>query len=122
MSDLTVDDIIAIHSSIAAREGADSRMISEAVLHQVTVQVNLSADPFKKAAIILFSFSAYPPFREGNRETSVCLVKQIIENEGYWIDPERENLTGLVQGVESCSLETEDLEDWLRTHAQNHAL
>ena len=121
MADLAVDDIIVIHSRITARVGGDTRVLSEAVLHQVTFQVNLSADLFHKAAIVLFSFSAYPPFRERNSETALCLIKQILETGGYWIDPEMEELASLVRGVESFSLEIEDLENWLHTHAQKRA-
>jgi len=78
MVDLTVDEIIAIHSHLIAEKGGDSRVLSEAGLHQTVFQVNLPGDIFHKAAFVFFSFCAYPPFREGNVQTALCIVRKIF--------------------------------------------
>src|SRR5208337_1277055 len=118
MDDLTVDDIIGIHSRLISQGGGDGRVLSEAGLHQVVFHVNLSADVFHKAAFVLFSFSAYPPFREGNVQTAHSLIKKILDAEDYRIDFGDKVLADLVKGVELFSLEIEDLEDWMHRHAQ----
>jgi prophage maintenance system killer protein len=121
MADLTVDDIIIIHSRLIAGKGGDARVLSEAGLHQLVFHVNLSADIFHKAAFVLFSFSAYPPFREGNVQTACCLIDKILAAEEYRIDVGEMELADLVTGVESFSLEIEDLEEWMHRHAQKTA-
>jgi prophage maintenance system killer protein len=118
MDKLTADDVIAIHSRILAQDGGDTRMLSEAGLHQMVFHVNLSPDVFHQAAFVLFSFCAYPPFREGNMETAICIIKNILNTEGYRIELEKTVLSGLVKGIDSFSLEIEDLEDWIQRHAQ----
>lgn len=118
MDELTTDEIIAIHSRIIEQRGGDGRMLSEAGLHQIVFNVNLSADAFHKAAYVFFSFCAYPPFREENARTALCIVKNILDREGYRIDPDPTELAKLVRGVESFSLEIEELEGWLHRHAK----
>jgi prophage maintenance system killer protein len=121
MDDLTVDNIITIHSGLIEQQGGDSRILSEANLHQMVFQVNLSADVFHKAAFVFFSFCAYPAFCEKNVETAQRIIGKILDTEGYWIDPENKELPDLVHGVESFSLEIEDLEDWLHRNAKKRA-
>jgi|SRR5208337_59711 len=118
MDDLTVDDIIGIHSRLISQGGGDARVLSEAGLHQVVFHVNLSADVFHKAAFVLFSFSAYPPFREGNVQTALCIIKKILDAEDYRIEFGDKELADLVKGVESFSLDIDDLEDQIRKYAQ----
>ncbi|MGB7788397.1 Fic family protein [Methanoregula sp.] len=118
MDDLTIDDIIGIHSRLIAQVGGDARVLSEAGLHQIVFHVNLSADVFHKAAFVLFSFSAYPPFREGNVQTALCIIKKILDAEDYRIEFGDKELADLVKGVESFSLDIEDLEDQIRKYAQ----
>jgi prophage maintenance system killer protein len=118
MDDLTIDDIIGIHSHLISQVGGDARVLSEAGLHQVVFHVNLSADVFHKAAFVLFSFSAYPPFREGNVQTALCIIKKILDAEDYRIEFGDKELADLVKGVESFSLDIEDLEDQIRKYAQ----
>jgi prophage maintenance system killer protein len=121
MVDLTVEEIINLHSHVITEKGGDSRVLSEAGLHQTVFQVNLPGDVFHKAAFVLFSFCAYPPFREGNVQTALCIVRKIFLSEGYSVDLHNEDISDLVKGVESFSLEIEDLEDWLRTYARKTA-
>jgi prophage maintenance system killer protein len=121
MDNLTTDDLIAIHSRLIAERGGDGRILSEAGLHQLVFHINLSADIFHKAAFVLFSFSAYPLFREGNHQTARCLIDKILATEEYRIECGETELAGLVTGVESFSLEIEDLEDWMHRHAQKTA-
>jgi len=121
MDNLTVDEIIAIHTHLIGGKGGDSRVLSEAGLHQTVFQVNLPGDIFHKAAVVLFTFCAYPPFREGNVQTAIGIIRKIFLSEGYAVDLHNEDIADLVKGVESFFLEIKDLEDWLRIHVQKTA-
>lgn len=119
MQDLTVDRIIAVHAAIIGRDGGDSRIISEANLHQMVFRVNLLSDPFRRAALALYSLAAYPTFREGNIQTGEELAEVILKDGGCTLDPvDRESYRQLAEGVVSFTVEVEEIEAWLRTHAR----
>jgi prophage maintenance system killer protein len=121
MADLTVDAIIAIHSRLIAQENGDARLLSEANLHQLVFQVNISGDIFYKAAFVLFSFCAYPPFREGNVQTAFCIINKILDDEDYQVEQDTTEIAALVLGVESFTLEIEDLEDWMHRNVHKRS-
>jgi prophage maintenance system killer protein len=121
MADLTVDEIIAIHSRLIAQENGDTRLLSEANLHQLVFQVNISEDLFHKAAFVLFSFCAYPPFREGNARTAFCIINRILDTEHFQVEPDTTEIAALVLGVESFTLEIEDLESWMHRNAHKRS-
>jgi len=71
MQDLTLETIIAIHDGILAKDGGDSRVLSEGNLLQLVFRANLTGDPLKRAALVFYSLCAFPVFRTGNRRSPV---------------------------------------------------
>jgi death-on-curing family protein len=118
MDDLTFDQILAIHHSVMEKSGGDSRLLSEPGLHQLAFRVNCTSDLFLKAAIATFLVAAYPPFRDGNKRTSRGLVDFILSQGGYILSDNGEGFLTLMEGVASFTIEEEDIEHWLRSHAR----
>ena len=118
MQDLSVDQVIALHAAIIARDGGDGRIISEANLHELVFRANLTPDPVDRAALALWSLVAYPAFREGNCRTAQKLAIGILAQEGYRIAGEdAAELEHLVRGIATFVTEPEDITAWLKTHA-----
>jgi prophage maintenance system killer protein len=119
MQDLTVDEIIASHDRTIAREGGDSRVLSEANLLQVVFQANLVADPVVRAATVLFSLVAYPSFREGNEKTAMDIALQVLAAGGWEIDPaDTASLEELSRAVTSFEADVPEVEAWFVSHAR----
>ena len=118
MNDLTVEQVIAIHKSIMISDGDDTRVLSEAYLHQLVFRANLIPGLFRRAAFVLYSIAAYPPFRDGNKRTARILAGQILMEEGYSIAPEDDGFFTLIHGVAAYEVEPEDIEYWLCKHAK----
>ncbi len=118
MQDLTVDGIVALHAAIIARDGGDSRIISEANLLQMVFRANLITDPLSRAALILYSLAAFPAFREGNRRIGQELAFRVLAEGGNTI-PEKHaaELGRLADGVAAFTVGPEDIEAWLAAHA-----
>lgn len=117
MDDLTVEQIIAIHKALMAKDGRDARLLSEPNLHQLVFSANLIPDACRRAALALLFMRAYPAFRDGNKRTAHALASLILGNEGYCLAPDDERVAGLFAGVASYTVEPEDIEAWLRRHA-----
>ncbi len=119
MQDLSVDQVIALHAAIIARDGGDGRIISEANLHELVFRANLTPDPVDRAALVLWSLVAYPAFREGNCRTAEKLAIGILAQEGYRIPGgDRAGLGDLARGIDTFVVEPEDITAWLTTHAK----
>ena len=54
MQDLAVDQIIALHGEIIARDGGDGRLLSEGNLHQLVFRANLIPEPVPRAAFTFY--------------------------------------------------------------------
>lgn len=119
MQDLSVDQIIALHAAIIARDGGDGRIISEANLHELVFRANLTLNPVDRAALAFWSLVAYPAFREGNCRTARDLAIAILAQEGYHIAGEdAAGLEHLARGIDTFVAEPEDITAWLLAHAR----
>jgi prophage maintenance system killer protein len=118
MQDLTLKTIIAIHDGILAKDGGDSRVLSEGNLLQLVFRTNLTGDPLKRAALVFYSLCAFPAFLTGNRRTARLLAEAILASDGYQVDIPCEDLRGLVQGIDMFTVEIDDVEQFLRQHAR----
>jgi len=88
MTALTVNQIIKIHAGVIAHDGGDSRILSEAALHQMVFYANCITDIYRRAAFTLYSLCAYPPFREGNEQTAQVVMEQILLEGGLRLPPD----------------------------------
>ena len=113
MKDLTVELVLAIHDRAMARETGDTRLLSEAGIHQMVFRANLIPELFPRAAFILYSLIAYPVFREGNNRTAFDVTRQVLTSEGYQLQPENSSIKALMGGILSFTVEPEDIEEWL---------
>ena len=118
MDMLTVEQVINFHTKVMETDGGDSRVLSEANLHQMVFLANRIEDVLKRAAFVFFSLVAYPAFRDGNGRTARLIAEMILTGNGYAIEGGNDEMTGLVQGIELFTVEQEDIEEWLRSHAK----
>ena len=116
MDDLTVEQVIAFHRQVIGTDGGDDRMLSEAGLHQMVFSVNRIEENHKRAAHAFFSLVAYPAFRDGNSRTARLVAEMILFNNGYTLQDNDADMTALVRGILSFTIEQEDVEEWLRSH------
>ncbi len=122
MQDLSIDQIIATHRRIIARDGGDGRLLSEGNLHQLTFRANLISSPVPRAAFAFYSLIAYPAFREGNEKTARNIAAGILKDRGYCMDPtNKEALVRLGEDILGFTAELEDAEAWYRSHAKKRS-
>jgi death-on-curing family protein len=119
MDDLTVEQVIAFHEKVMKTDGGDDRLLSEANLHQMVFLANQIDDSYQRAALVFFSLVAYPAFRDGNSHTARLVAEMILFKNGYTLEDNDADMTALVQGILSFTVEQEDVEEWLRSHAIN---
>ena len=113
---LTVEQVITFHKQVMETDGGDDRLLSEANLHQIVFSVNRIESVFKRAAQAFFSLCAYPAFRDGNNRTARLVAEMILFKNGYKLEDNDADMTALVQGILSFTVEQEDVEEWLRSH------
>ncbi len=118
MQDLALETILALHAGIMAECGGDDRLLSEGNLHQLVFRANLMDDLHGRAAFVFWSLCAFPAFREGNRRTARRLAETILASGGDQIDLPCEELRRLAQGIETFTVETGDVEQFLRSHSR----
>jgi prophage maintenance system killer protein len=117
MQDISLDMIVTIHDGIMINDGGDRRVLSEANLHQIVFRANLTGDPHKRAASVLYSLCAFPAFREGNRRTALRLAETILAAEGSRAGIPCEDFRTLVKGIDEFTIEIEDVEQFLVRHS-----
>ena len=118
MEDLTVELVITVHTRISEGGGGDSRIISEANLHQLVFRANLIPACVPRAAFIFYSLCAYPAFREGNSGTALAVTEQVLASGGYRITGETTGIMALAEGILAFTAEPEEIEDWLCTNTE----
>jgi len=116
MDMLTVEQVITFHKQVMKTDGGDDRLLSEANLHQIVFSVNRIESVHKRAALAFFSLIAYPAFRDGNSCTAVLVAEMILLKNGYKLEDNDADMTTLVKGIASFTVEQEDVEEWLRSH------
>jgi prophage maintenance system killer protein len=122
MEDLTVELVITVHTRISEGGGGDSRIISEANLHQLVFRANLIPECVPRAAFIFYSLCAYPVFREGNSGTALAMTEQMLASGGYRITGETTGIMALAEGILAFTAEPEEVEDWLCNHTEKSAV
>ena len=118
MDDLTADSVMELHSGIMERDGGDTRLVSEAALHQMIFQANLADTPFSRAALVLYWLSSFQVFREGNCRSARAIAVKIFDSEGYDVELGGDGFPGLIRGIGTFTVDADGIEDWLRSHAR----
>ena len=116
MDNLTVEQIIVIHEQVMKTDGGDSRLLSEASLHQMIFLANRVEGVYQRAALAFFSLVAYPAFRDGNSRTARLVAEMILNHNGYTLEDGDADMSALVQGIALFTDEQADVEEWLRSH------
>lgn len=114
MDDLYVEEILALHAGIMARDGGDDRVLSEANLHQAVFHVNLQPDPFARAATVVYLLCAYKAFRDGNKRTAQAVAENIFAATGWKIKSDDSRCIVLMQGVIDFVVEIDEIETYFR--------
>jgi death-on-curing family protein len=122
MDDLTVEEIIAFHNEVMMTDGGDTRLLSEATLYQMVFSVNRIEGVYERAALAFFTLVAYPAFREGNGRTAGLVAERILSANGYTLEENDDEITTLVQGIASFTVEQEDVEAWLRSRYKKSSI
>jgi prophage maintenance system killer protein len=112
MEDLTVEQVEAIHSRILEERKGDTRIISDANLHQMVFQANLIREVVARGAFIFYSLCAYPAFRQGNFRTALAVTERVLETEGYRITGDKAGIIALAEGIRGFTTEPEEIEQW----------
>ena len=118
MEDLTVEQVVAIHNRIIEKGNGDSRIISEANLHQMVFSANLIPEVVSRGAFIFYSLCAYPAFRQGNFRTALAVTERVLESEGYRITGDMAGIIALAEGIHGFTTEPEEIEQWLRNNIE----
>jgi len=118
MEGLTVEQVIAVHTRIIGRDGGDSRIISEANLHQMVFRANLIPECVPRAAFVFFSLCAYPAFRAGNAGTALAVTEWVLASGGYRITGEKTGIMELAEGIVAFTAEPEEVDEWIRNNTQ----
>ena len=117
MNPLAVDLITRIHAGVIAQDDEDARVLSEAALHQMIFLANIIPDVYRRAAFVLYSLCAYPPFRDGNERTAQSVAELVLGQENLHITQGDDCIIPLIAGIAASTVEPEDIERVLRDHA-----
>jgi prophage maintenance system killer protein len=118
MEDLRVEQVVAVHRRIIEERNGDSRIISEANLHQMVFSANLIREVVPRGAFIFYSLCAYPAFRQGNFRTALALTERVLKAEGYRITGDMAGIIALAEGIRGFTTEPEEIEHWLSNNIE----
>jgi prophage maintenance system killer protein len=121
MDELTVAGIESLHLKGMQESGGDSRVLSEANLHQMVFRANLITDCVKRAAFVFWYLCAFPAFREGNARTARTTAELVLASGGFRIRGADEGIKGLADGIIACNTDPEEVEEWLSKHVQEYS-
>jgi prophage maintenance system killer protein len=113
MEDLTVEQVVAIHSRIVEEHKDDCRLLSEANLHEMIFHTNIIPACVPRAAFVFWYLCAYPSFWEGNSETAFVMAGQVLACGGYRITGQKAGIMALADGIPAFTTEREEIEQWL---------
>ncbi len=118
MDDLTVAVVESLHLKGMQESGGDSRVLSEANLHQMVFRANLITDCVKRAAFVFWYLCAFPAFREGNVRTALAVAELVLASGGFRVRGDDEGVKRLSDGIIALSTEPEEVEEWFSGHVQ----
>ncbi len=75
--------------------------------------------PPRKAAAIAESIIRRHPFVDGNKRTSMYAAAYLLENLGYALEAEQQELEDFAVSIAESILEPEDIAAWFESHARD---
>ncbi len=118
MEDLTTGTVESLHREILRNSGGDTRIIAEAVLHQLVFRANTLPDCVDRAAFVFWYLCAYPAFREGNLRTACAVAEHVLASGMLRIAGPPEEIRTLAHGIATYRTEPEDVSAWMRDHVK----
>jgi len=122
MDYLTVEQVLAFHEQVMKTDGGDDRLLSEASLHQIVFLANRIESVHQRVALAFFSLCAYPVFRDGNSRTARLVAEMVLNANGYVLEEGDNEMTNLVQGIASFTVEQADVEEWLHSPSKKTSI
>ena len=121
---LDADEVILIHERILDRFGGAGGLrawgLLDAAVNRVRATFN-GKDPypdiFTKAAALGHSLVLNRPFADGNKRTVWEAMHTFIEENGYSLQAERDEIIELMLKIEDKSLGVEHIALWLKDHS-----
>ena len=118
----TVDEVIVIHDRLIARFGGSLGIRDRGALESALARPRSGyyADLIQEAAALWESLSQNHPFVDGNKRVAVTVTATFLNVNGYGLQfDDIEAYTFLLGRYESGTLRFQELEMWLRHHAQS---
>ena len=124
MRHLRVDEVLLIHERILDRFGGagglrDWGLLDSAIkcLRASFEGRELYPDILIKAAALGHSLVLNHPFVDGNKRTAWEAMRTFIEENGYSLQAEHDEIVELVLRIEDKSLGVEQIAEWLKEHS-----
>ena len=121
---LNTDEVILIHERILDRFGGagglrDWGLLNSAVnrLRATFDEKDLYPDIFTKAAALGHSLILNHPFVDGNKRTAWEAMHTFIEENGYSLQAEHDEIIELMLKIEDKSLGVDQISSWLQDHS-----
>ena len=121
---LNTDEVILIHERILDRFGGagglrDWGLLDSAVnrLRATFDEKDLCPDIFTKAAALGHSLILNHPFVDGNKRTAWEAMHTFIEENGYSLQAEHDEIIELMLKIEDKSLGVDQITSWLQDHS-----
>lgn len=121
---LNTDEVILIHERILDRFGGagglrDWGLLDSAVnrLRVTLDEKDLYPDIFTKAAALGHSLILNHPFVDGNKRTAWEAMHTFIEENGYSLQVEHDEIIELMLKIEDKSLGVDQIASWLQDHS-----
>ncbi len=121
---LDADEVILIHERILDRFGGagglrDWGLLDSAVnrLRATFDEKDLYPDIFTKAAALGHSLILNHPFVDGNKRTAWEAMHTFIEENGYSLQAEHDEIIELMLKIEDKSLGVDQITSWLQDHS-----
>ncbi|HID55731.1 TPA: type II toxin-antitoxin system death-on-curing family toxin [Candidatus Poribacteria bacterium] len=122
---LAPDEVLLIHERILDKFGGAGGLRDWGLLDSAVNRPraafegkDLYPDLFTKAAALGHSLALNHPFVDGNKRTAWEAMHTFIEENGYSLQAEHEEIVELMLRIEDKSLGVEQIAEWLKNHSR----
>lgn len=120
----TVEDVLFLHTVAVGEFGGSEGVRDTESLRAAVARPWGSSfgqdhfpTPLHKAAAIAESIIRRHPFVDGNKRTAVYAAAYLLENAGYTLEAEQQELEDFAVSVAESTLESEHIVTWFEDHA-----